>query len=128
MIGLDTNVLARFLMEDDPVQTEIAKQWVHDAAKHNETLYISHVVLCELVWILGGYYKVNKDGILAILEELLSTSRVDVEQHEVTWDAVHDYAFSSAGFADCLIRRKALAAGCSGLKTFDQKLIAARLV
>ena len=128
MIGLDTNVLARFLMDDDVEQTRTATKWIQDAIKKDEKLYLSHVVLCELIWVLGGYYKVGKEKSLETLEELLSTQFVDVEEHEVTWDAIHDFAFSNAGFADCLIRRKALAAGCSKLLTFDEKLSKARLI
>jgi predicted nucleic-acid-binding protein len=128
VIGLDTNVLVRFLTEDEPLQFAEARQWIQEASNRGEKLYVSSVVLCELVWTLSRSYTISKDGILEIVEELLSTGGVDVEDFEATWNALQDYAVSSAGFADCLIRRKALAAGCSELRTFDQKLLEAALV
>jgi predicted nucleic-acid-binding protein len=128
VIGLDTNVLLRFLTEDDPKHTPIAQKWIREAISREEKIFLSGTVLCEVVWVLSRSYKFTKAQLLATLEELLSTTHVDVEDHEVSWNAVHDYAFSNADFADCLIRRKALAAGCSEVKTFDQKLLEARLV
>jgi predicted nucleic-acid-binding protein len=128
VIGLDTNVLVRCLTEDEPKQFADAERWIREASDTGRKLYVSSVVLCELVWTLSRSYAVSKDGLLEILEELLSTEKLEVEDFETTWHAIHDYAFSNAGFADCLIRRKALAAGCSEVKTFDQKLLDARLV
>jgi predicted nucleic-acid-binding protein len=128
MIGFDTNVLLRFLIEDDPVQTPRVQSWVRAAAEKGEAIYLSAAVLCETVWVLTRFRKFSKAQVLEVLEELLSTSHVDVDDPEITWAAVHDYALSEADFADCLIRRKALAAGCSELRTFDKKLQEARLV
>lgn len=128
MIGLDTNVLVRFLTEDEPLQFAQARQWIRKASEDGKKLYVSSVVLCELAWTLSRSYSVSKQGILEIIEELLSTGGVEIEDFAVTWDALQDYACSSAGFADCLIRRKALAAGCKELKTFDRKLLEAACV
>lgn len=128
MIGLDTNVLLRFLTEDDPKQTPIAQEWIRTAMKKDEKIFLTGTVLCEMIWVLTRSYKFSKEKLLEVLEELLSTNHIDVEEHEITWGAIHDYAFSEADFADCLIRRKTLAAGCSTLLTFDEKLVKARLI
>jgi predicted nucleic-acid-binding protein len=128
LIGLDTNVLLRFLTEDDPKQAPIAQEWIRAAMKKDEKIFLTGTVLCEMVWVLSRSYKFSKEELLEVLEELMSTTHIDVEEHETTWDAIHDYAFSDADFADCLIRRKSLAAGCSKLLTFDEKLSKARLI
>ena len=122
MIGLDTNVLVRFLMEDDPEQSRLASLWIRKAEENKEMIFLSHVVLSELVWVLGGSYRMPKARILDAVEELLSARQVEVEDYETVRHALHDYGLSSAGFADCLVRRKAMAFGCSGFKTFDEKL------
>ncbi len=122
MIALDTNVLLRFLIEDDPVQTPRAQSWVREAAERGEAIFLSAAVLCETVWVLTRFRKFDKDKIVEVLEELLSTACLEIDDHEITLAALRDFAFSEADFADCLIRRKALAAGCAELKTFDRRL------
>ena len=122
MIGLDTNVLVRFLMEDDVEQSGAATAWIRKAGEKKEKLFLSHVVLSELVWVLAGSYRLSKARIADVVESLISAQQVEMEDYETVRHALHDYALSSCGFADCLIRRKAMAQGCSDFKTFDGKL------
>jgi len=122
MIGLDTNVLVRFLMEDDAEQFGTATAWIRKADERKEKFFLSHVVLSELVWVLAGSYRLPKTQILDIVESLISAKQIELEEYETVRHALHDYALSGCGFADCLIRRKAMAQGCSDFKTFDAKL------
>lgn len=122
MIGFDTNVLLRFLMEDDAEQSGIAAAWIRKTGEREEKIFLSHVVLTELVWVLDGSYRMPKDQILDVVESLISTQQIEMEDFETVRHALHDYGLSGCGFADCLIRRKALACGCSDFKTFDGKL------
>ncbi len=122
MIGLDTNVLVRFLTGDDPKQSEIASEWIRVAVAKEEKLFLNRIVLCELVWVLSGSYGFPKSRIVETLEELLSTDHLIVEDHGVAFAALEDYASSNADFADCLIGRGNSASGCSATLTFDKKL------
>jgi len=122
LIGLDTNILVRFLTEDDPRQADLAAEWIQAAINKEEKLFLNRVVLCELVWVLSGSYGFPKSRVVEILEELLSLGHLIVEDREIVFAALEDYASSNADFADCLIGRGNKATGCSATLTFDRKL------
>lgn len=122
MIGIDTNVLVRFLTGDDPRQAETATEWIQAAIKKEEKFFLNRIVLCELVWVLSGSYGFPKSRIVETLEELLSTEHLIVDDDKITFAALEDYASSNVDFADCLIGRGNEAKGCSTTLTFDRKL------
>lgn len=124
MIGLDTNVLVRYLMQDDAAQAAKASRLI-ERFSAEEPGYIVLVVLVELVWVLEGSYGIERARIAAALELLLRTRELRVEQAEAAWHAVRVYRESRADFADALIARCAVAAGCERTLTFDRD--AARL-
>ena len=70
MIGVDTNVLVRYVVEDDPIQTSQAVSTIEGAIARNEVLFITHVVLCELVWVLSYAYRFNREEIVGVLQQL----------------------------------------------------------
>lgn len=106
MKGLDTNILVRYLTQDDPVQTGKVNRFMRQAAKEEEMLFINGVVLCELVWVLETAYDFSRKDIIEILEHVIMTRQFEVESHDVVWLAIQDYRKHKADFSDCLIGRK----------------------
>ncbi len=122
MIGLDTNVLLRYLLQDDEAQAERASRAIGQAAVRNEQLFISAVVLCEAVWVLESAYGYRKAALLDVLDQLLETSGFEIEQRERVRAALDDYRANKADFADCLIGRTNEAHGCRQTLTFERSL------
>lgn len=119
MIGLDTNVLARYIVEDDEKQARIATR-VIDSCTADDPGFVSHMVLVELMWVLSSCYDADKSALVAVIEQLLQTKQLIVERGETVWHALEDYKKSSADFSDCLISRINQEAGCSKTVTFDK--------
>ena len=119
MIGLDTNVVVRYLVQDHPAQALAAKQ-VIEALSPSEPGWITLVVLAELVWTLKKTYQQPKDRVIAVLEGLLASKDILLEQAENVQLALLLFRNSRTGFADCLLSICAKAAGCRKVVTFDK--------
>ena len=124
MIGLDTNILVRYLTHDDPGQTAAAVKAI-DALTAEAPGFISLIVVAELVWVLDGAYHFKKDEIEEVLEAILRSKELAVERAELVWQALHKFHSNRADFSDCLIERSAHAAECTYTLTFDQRAAAA---
>ena len=122
MTGLDTNVLVRYLTLDDPRQSTHATELIEGAARSGEPLFVSGVVMCELVWVLAGAYGHRKPDIIAALEALLRAAQLRFADPARLWGALADYRDGEADFADYLIGRVGADAGCSTTATFDRAL------
>ena len=122
MIGLDTNVLLRYLTQDDPQQASVATRAIQDGANTGETFFISSPVLCELVWVLDAAYGHDRDEIAEILEQVLRTRQFVFEDKDLLWQALSDYREQRGDFSDYLIGRRGREAGCDRTLTFDRKL------
>ncbi|MBI1865127.1 MAG: type II toxin-antitoxin system VapC family toxin, partial [Nitrospirae bacterium] len=109
MRGLDTNVLVRYLVQDDPGQAVRAARYIRNAMQANETCFINSIVLCELVWVLDAAYEFPKNVIVDVLEKLFMTRQIEIENKDIAWAALGDYRTGKAGFADCLIGRRNMA-------------------
>lgn len=120
MIGLDTNVLVRYLAQDDPVQSPRANALIESLSSERPG-YVTQVALVELVWVLSKCYDAQRDAIVRVIETLLRTKELAVEASETVWKAVRLFASSSADFADCLIERACHDAQCEYTATFDTK-------
>lgn len=120
MIGLDTNVLVRYLAQDDPAQAAKATALIESLSVASPG-YITLVSVVELVWVLQSCYQSEKSDIVVTLETLLRTRELKVERAEIVWQALRRYAEAKADFADCLIERSAHAADCEYVVTFDSK-------
>lgn len=116
MNGLDTNVLIRYLAADDEVQAAKAKRYIESGPG-----YVNCVVLSEVVRVLESAYGYDKGAVVTMLERLLSTHEVEVEDADVALAALHDYRRSTAGFTDCLIGHRNAAHGCSETGSFDKR-------
>lgn len=118
MIGLDTNVLVRYLLRDDPVQAARAEREL----ERNERFLIDSIVLCELVWVLETGYGSSRTEIAAALERILATAQFEIESKDLALAALDDFRRSAADFSDCLIGRRNRAAGVPETVTFDRSL------
>jgi predicted nucleic-acid-binding protein len=123
VIGLDTNVLVRFLVEDDPEQARRAKAVVQGAVDQDEKLYVSNVVLCELAWVLDRAYGLERTEVASAVRGLLSAKHVLLEDADLVERALAAYGESRVGFPDYVIRELARDAGCRTVVTFDRTLL-----
>lgn len=123
MIALDTNVLVRFLVEDDKAQSEKATRLIRRAIASGEALFVSDLVLCETVWVLLAAYRVSKDEAGAVLTRLLKARHLRFSDHGSLSRALESFLAGKGDFADYLIREHARAAGCDEVATFDRALL-----
>jgi predicted nucleic-acid-binding protein len=119
MTGLDTNVLVRYIMQDDAKQARLAGELV-EALTVDEPGFVPIVAVIELVWVLSSSFDLVRGQVVKALEILLQTNEIQVENAEVVWRAVRLYRAGMADFADCLIERSAAAAGCARTMSFDR--------
>ena len=124
MIALDTNVLVRFLVQDDPLQAQLATK-VIDQLTDDAQGFVSREVWIELVWVLERAYRLGRTEIASALDGLLSATELNIEGSDEVAPALELYRNDGFGFADLMIAAAARRAGASELVTFDRK--AARL-
>ncbi len=122
MKGVDTNVLVRYITRDDPGQERAASRFLESARTRGEPIFVNVIVLCELVWVLGRTYEYSRAEVAAVIEQVLTTEQVVVEDADLAWLALSDFKVSKADFADCLIGRKNLRLGCDATASFDRRL------
>lgn len=119
MIGLDTNVLVRYVLQDDPRQSPRASRLV-ESLSADEPGFVPVVALVELAWVLGAGYKLPRGQLAAVLETLLRSKELVIDRADLVMQALARYSSGSADFADALIERMAAAVGCTTTMTFDQ--------
>ena len=120
MIGLDTNILARYITEDDPVQTAAASRVV-DSLSSEDPGFVSLVVLAELIWVLAISYRYKKNEVEQAIDSLLHSRELVIERKDIVSQAFRLFRTGSADFADYLIERCAYSAECEYTITFDQR-------
>ena len=120
MIGLDTNVLVRYIAQDDARQSPKASRLI-DALTADAPAFVPLVTVVELVWVLSGAYEFERESIAGVLERLLRSRELIVDRADLVLQAQRRYRAGSADFADCLIERIAHDAGCRATMTFDAK-------
>lgn len=122
MRALDTNTLVRLLVDDDARQAARVVALCERTAAAGETLFVSDVVVCELVWVLGRGYRISRDRIEGMLDALLRTRHLRFREPDRLRDALAAFGRGRGDFADYLIREHARAAGCDAVVTFDRAL------
>ncbi len=122
MIGVDTNVLVRYVVEDDQRQSAIAAAMVERAVRDEEKLFISQIVLCELVWVLSYAYRFDRNEIVGVLNQLRRGAQLILEGSGEVRRAIEAYSANRGDFADYLIAERSIASGCSTVVTFDRAL------
>lgn len=125
MIGLDTNVLVRYIVQDDAKQGRAAAALIEKQCTREEPGWIDTIVLCELFWVLKIAYGYPRDSIAAVIGRLLTVAELRVEESDLARAALRDYEKANVDFADCLIGIRNTQNDCTTTCTFDQR--AARL-
>jgi len=125
MLGIDTNVLVRFLIRDDEAQFEKARKLIKREIAAGRRVFVNQLVLMETEWVLRSRYAVPKSQIIETFSGLLNATDIQFEDEPVVEEALFIWKDSIADFADCLIDAKNRRLGCRATATFDAK--AARL-
>jgi predicted nucleic-acid-binding protein len=118
MIGLDTNVFVRYIMQDDPKQSPKANKIIESLESDNPG-FITIVSVIELYWVLTTCYELSDDQFLQALEAVLRTKQFVVENADQVLRALRVFEKGGSDFADCLIERTTASAGCTQIMTFD---------
>jgi len=119
LTGLDTSVLVRYIMQDDPRQSALATRLL-ESLTADAPGFVSLISVVELSWVLSSAYELDRVQLVQAIEALLRTKEIVVDRAETVWKAVRLFQSAHADFADCLIERSAAAAGCERTMTFDR--------
>ena len=125
MLGIDTNVLVRYLVRDDDVQFEKANRLIKREIGVGEAVFVSLPVLLETEWVLRSRYGFKKTEIVDAISGLLDATEIQFEAEPAIEESLKFWKDSTADFADCLIGAHNRRLGCRATATFDAK--AARL-
>lgn len=120
MIGIGTNVLVRYIAQDDAAQSARATKFVEKECDASTPGFIGLVVLVEVVWVSESCYGATRREVAEIVRRLLGVKQLVVQDAEIAWKALRLFESSKADFADCLIERTAHTAGCERVVTFDK--------
>jgi predicted nucleic-acid-binding protein len=120
--GIDTNVLVRYLVEDDPQQAATAARFITNECSSDDPGLVNRIVLCEVVWVLETAYGYPRDKVALALESILRTAQLLVEDHSEAWSSFREYQ-DGADFADAFIAAVNRRLGCDRTVTFDRKAV-----
>ena len=126
MIGLDTNVVVRYLVQDDPIQLPKATQTIERRLTEDEPGFITLVTMVEIVWVLDRSYGLSDQEIAQTIERMLQSDTLLIQNEQEVFTAMMALKSGQGSFADALIGALGVWAGCASTLTFDKK--AARLV
>lgn len=121
MIGLDTNVLVRYLAQDDRRQAALATRLIEQQLTEDEPGFVGLVVLVETTWVLQRLYSATREEVLQTVSDLLASRTIVVENRDVVARAVATSNRSGADFADAVIAASATGAGCVRVLSFDRQ-------
>lgn len=122
MTGLDTNVLVRYLTQDDPVQARKANALIDGAIGRRERLHLDVVVLCEVVWVLRGAYEFNKETVAGAIENILDGGQFSIGDRDLLREALEAFRRGQGDFADYVLGLRNRRAGSAATATFDRAL------
>jgi predicted nucleic-acid-binding protein len=120
MIGVDTNVLLRAILDDDPAQSPAAKRLIERAKEAGETIRVDRLVLAEVVWTLARRYRYTQAQLIELVAGLSSAPELELEDARAVDDAVAVFRDGRLDFADALIGALNRRAGCATTYTFDR--------
>lgn len=121
MNGIDTNVLVRYIVQDDEEQTQLAAHFLEKVCSNASPAFISGIVLCELVWVLESAYEYSREEISDVLACILKVQQFHLHEPDVLWRSLRGYAQEGADFADHYIMHLNHQYGCDTTFTFDKK-------
>ncbi|MEM7481537.1 MAG: type II toxin-antitoxin system VapC family toxin [Acidobacteriota bacterium] len=122
MIGIDTNVLVRYLTLDDAAQVERVDRRIRVASEAGDFLRIDSFVLCETVWVLDSVYEYSRQEIAAALEQVIDARQFEVDDRDSVRAALGHFRSGGGDFADYLIGERNRRAGCDTTLSFDMDL------
>ena len=123
MIGLDTNVIVRYLTQDDPVQSPKATGLIERGLTEEDPGFVSVVAMAETAWVLERVYGRTAEEIAAVIERMLEVEVLVVESEQEVFTAMIAVKEGRGAFADALTGALGARAGCSHTVTFDQKAL-----
>jgi len=121
MKALDTNVLIRFLLNDEPVQSDKVHNLFLNAQKREERLFVGQLTLLETVWVLGSRYGFSRENLLSSLKKLFALPVLVFEKAEMLEEFAETASTSSVDLSDLLIALSAKSSQCETTLTFDRK-------
>ena len=121
MLGIDTNVLVRFLVRDDQTQFEKARKLLKREVSNGRRVFINQLVLLETEWVLRSRYGLAKTQMLETISRLLDAPDIQLEDEPAVEEALFIWRDANADFADCLIGARNRRLGCRATVTFDTK-------
>lgn len=121
MLGVDTNILVRFLVRDEEAQFERARKLIKREVSAGGSVFVSQLVLLETEWVLRSRYSLPKNQIIAAISGLLDAADVQFEDEPAVEEALFVWKDTAADFADCLIGARNRRLGCRATATFDAK-------
>ena len=124
MIGLDANVVVRYLAQDDARQAGAATRLIEGSLSAEVRGFVSMVTLAELVWVMTSNYRATRVAVADIVEGLLTAPQLMIEKPDIVWRALKAYRDSKADFSDAVIVELGSGAGCSKTVTFDRNAAA----
>jgi predicted nucleic-acid-binding protein len=123
MIGLDTNILVRYLTQDDPIQSPKTREVFERRLTEENPGFVSIVAMVEIVWVLERSYGLTTDEIVGAVERVLQTEVLIVENEQEVFTAMIALKEGQGSFADAVIAALGARMGCSRTLTFDQKAL-----
>lgn len=123
MLGIDTNVLVRFLLRDDEAQFQKAIKLIQWEVTAGRGVLVSQLVLLETEWVLRSRYGFSKIQLLEVIASLLDTRDIQLEDEQSVEEAIYQWKEANADFADCLIAARHRRLGCSATATFDARAV-----
>lgn len=120
MIGLDTNVIVRYIAQDDDSQSARAVEFIENECSSSDPGFISLVTLIELVWVSESCYGATRTEVTALIRRILGIKQLIVQDAETVWKSLRLFEVGKADFADYLVERICDLSGCSSCVTFDK--------
>jgi predicted nucleic-acid-binding protein len=121
MLGVDTNVLVRFLVRDDETQFEKARRLIKREVAAGRRVFVNQLVVLETEWVLRSRYGLSKGQIIEAISGLLDASDIGFEDEPAIEEALFIWKDTTADFADCLIGARNRRLGCRATATLDAK-------
>ena len=127
MIAIDTNILVRYITQDDQQQAEAAENLLATYNNKPQSIFINNIVVCELVWVLEKGYKYTQEQISSTIRIILSTEEFAFEYHNILWLALEEYEIKNTDFSDSLISKLNNNLGYKQTFSFDKSAIKTNL-
>jgi predicted nucleic-acid-binding protein len=123
MIGLDTNILVRYITQDDAAQSKKATLLIENELSQSNLGFVTLIGLIELTWVLESCYDQDKESLIKVIEGLLTTKQILLERSDLAHLAMKDFKSGNGDFSDAVISRISIDHGCSKILTFDKKAL-----